>query len=84
MTSPDFDMRLDRSWLNPVNVLELKAAVKKRKPTVVMNGKTYDIRYHDDRERVFVRIQNNYAPCGWFGYEELEKYEFEADHDKHL
>lgn len=86
MTNPDFDMKLDKSWLNPINVLELRTAVKKKKLSVELNGKMYVISYHLDQiePKVFVRRHNNYAPCGWFTIRELEEYEFEADHDKHL
>lgn len=84
MTSPDFDMRLDKSWLNPVNVLELQKAVKKHKRDIQLNGEWFDIRYHDDLGKLFIKRKNNYVPCAWISYEELEKFEFESDHDKHL
>lgn len=84
MTSPDFDMRLDRSWLNPVNVLELQKAVKKRKSDIKLNERWFSIRYHDELGKLFIKAKDDYAPCAWLSYEELERFKFEDDHDKHL
>jgi len=82
----DFDYtNLDgKDWLSPINVLELKAAVAKRDVSITLDGRMYRLRYHDDQGKVFVKVTDNFAPCGWFSYQELEQYDFEGDHDKHL
>jgi hypothetical protein len=86
------DFSIDKEWLNPLSMLELQDAVHKAKDTVVLNGRHFTIRYVDASVddhgimtgKVFVRIVGNYAPCGWFGIQDLLNYEFESDHDKHL
>jgi hypothetical protein len=71
-----------KDWLNPLAILELRKAVRRRKDTVNLNDKVYSIRYEE--LKVFVKNISDFAPCGWFTYQQLEEYEFEADHDKHL
>ena len=78
----DFDTSIDKEWLNPLNVLELIEAVRNRDSQVTLTGRAFDITYHESK--CFVQVTGNYTPCGWFSYEELERYEFESDHDKHL
>ena len=80
----EFDITHDKDWLSPLNVPMLAEAVKDRMPFVVLTGRQFNITYHDEIEKAFVRVDGNYAPCGWFSYLELERYEFEGDHDKHL
>lgn len=84
MTNPDFDITHDKDWLSPLNVPVLAEAVKDRMPFVILTGRRFNIKYYEETQRAFVRVDGNYAPCGWFSYAELEQYEFEADHDKHL
>jgi hypothetical protein len=79
-----FDITHDKDWLSPLSVPVLAEAVKDRMPFVILAGKRFNIKYDEDEERAFVRIDGNYAPCGWFTFAQLEQYEFESDHDKHL
>lgn len=80
----DFDIAKDNDWLSPVQILELRDAVSKRQSTVVLGGKVFAVTYHDDKAKVFVKYVSDFAPAGWFTYQQLEQYEFESDHDKGL
>jgi hypothetical protein len=84
MTNPDFDITHDKDWLSPLNVPVLANAVKNRQDNVTLTGRKFNITHHYYLGKVFVQVDGNYVPCGWFSYEELEHYEFESDHDKHL
>jgi hypothetical protein len=84
MTLEDFDITHDKDWLSPLNVPVLAEAVANGEPTVTLTGRVFDINYHVDKGKVFVKVQGNYTPCGWFTFDQLSRYEFEADHDKHL
>jgi len=84
MPLDDFDITKDRDWLSPLNVPVLAEAVRDRMPFVVLTGRRFNLTYEEEHERVFARVDGNFAPCGWFTFTQLEQYEFESDHDKHL
>lgn len=73
----DPDTSDSKDWTNPVNMLAIRDAVREHHKQVTLNGHIFVIKY--DSQKVYVKIQNDYAPCGWFTYEELEKYNPEGD-----
>ena len=77
---PAFDIEKDNDWTSPVNMLKIKEAVFKHRATVILNGATYNITYLQDKERVFLKIKDNYAPCGYFTKERLRRYSAEGEY----
>lgn len=73
-------------WLNPIAMSQLQAAVKRRKPTVVLNGVlfniTYGIIFHskiiDDYEQILLkRADGAYAPMGYVKLSKILNFNFE-------
>lgn len=74
-------------WLNPIAMSQLQKAVKSRKPTVVLNGITFNITYGiifhskiiDDYEQIMLkRADGAYAPMGYLRLEKVLNFDFEA------
>jgi hypothetical protein len=79
VTSPEFDISLDKDWINPVQLLELQKAVKHGAEMVFLNDRPFTIQYHG--AQIFVQSTIDYAPCGWFPRQALLDYEFESEHE---
>jgi hypothetical protein len=69
-----------KDWTNPLNMMRIAKAVANEDTTVVLNGRTYMIRYNES-DRVFIKCLGSYAPCGWFSKAKLARYEPEGDLD---
>jgi hypothetical protein len=73
-------------WLNPIAMSQLQTAVKAKKKTVVLNGKTftltYGIMFHssitDTYEQVLIKPAKGYVPMGYVALNKILNFDFEA------
>ena len=57
---------------NPLEMMELSKAVKKRKPTIKLRGKTFILKYENGS--LFYRPERGFVPCGWLNIKRTENY----------
>ena len=62
--------RLGRNELNPLQIIDLYAAVKEKAPQADLRGELFDLEYA--RGKVFYKKHGADLPCGWTSIESLK------------
>jgi hypothetical protein len=64
--------RVAQKRFNPLEMLELRRAVKARKDTVKLRGQIFNLRY--EGRSFFYSPQKGFVPCGWLNIRRVENY----------
>jgi len=62
--------RLGRNELNPLQIIDLYAAVKEKAPQADLQGELFDLEYA--RGKVFYQKHGAQLPCGWTNIDSLK------------
>jgi hypothetical protein len=57
---------MDNDWPDPIQLFELRDAVRARKKTITLDGKSFNIKYNKDT--FFIAPKYGWVPCGHFEY----------------
>jgi len=63
-----------RTWMNPLNKLKWRAAIKARKTKVTLDdGRSFTLDYDRRPGLVLIKPTTGYAPMGWFNIDHVLK-----------